>query len=115
MTKPTNSNLSDLYILDFTGMISGAFCTKLLADLGANVLKIEPLEGEIMRNVAPIIDGKSSVFGSLNIGKKSITLDLKKSESVEICHNLLNKYDIVVENFSPGVMKRLGLDYESLI
>ena len=115
MTNPTKSNLSDLYILDFTGMISGAFCTKLLADLGANVLKIEPLGGEIMRNVAPIIDGKSSVFGSLNIGKKSITLDLKKSESVEICHNLLNKYDIVVENFSPGVMKRLGLDYESLI
>ncbi len=114
MTSLPKTNLSDLYILDFTGMISGAFCTKLLADLGANVLKVEPLGGEIMRNVAPMLNNKSSVFGSLNIGKKSITLDLKNPESIEICRKLINKYDIVIENFSPGVMKRLELDYESL-
>ena len=78
MSNKLKTNLSDLFILDFTGMISGAFCTKLLADLGANVLKIEPPGGEIMRSVAPLINNKSCVFGSLNIGKKSITLDLKK-------------------------------------
>ena len=78
MSNKPKTNLSDLFILDFTGMISGAFCTKLLADLGANVLKIEPPGGEIMRSVAPLMDNKSCVFGSLNIGKKSITLDLKK-------------------------------------
>ena len=113
LNKP-KANLSDLFILDFTGMISGAFCTKLLADLGANVLKIEPPGGEIMRNVAPMVDDKSCVFGALNIGKKSITLDLKTSESVDICLKLIKKYDIVIENFSPGVMQRLGLDYEAM-
>ena len=113
LNKP-KANLSDLFILDFTGMISGAFCTKLLADLGANVLKIEPPGGEIMRNVAPLVDDKSCVFGSLNIGKKSITLDLKTDESVDICLKLIKKYDIVIENFSPGVMQRLGLDYEAM-
>ncbi len=113
LNKP-KANLSDLFILDFTGMISGAFCTKLLADLGANVLKIEPPGGEIMRNVAPLVDDKSCVFGSLNIGKKSITLDLKTDESVDICLKLIKKYDIVIENFSPGVMQRLGLDYETM-
>ena len=113
LDKP-KANLSDLFILDFTGMISGAFCTKLLADLGANVLKIEPPGGEIMRNVAPMVDDKSCVFGSLNIGKKSITLDLKTNESVDICLKLIKKYDIVIENFSPGVMQRLGLDYEAM-
>ena len=114
MSNKPKTNLSDLFILDFTGMISGAFCTKLLADLGANVLKIEPPGGEIMRSVAPLMDNKSCVFGSLNIGKKSITLDLKKKESVNICLKLAKKYDIIVENFSPGVMKRLGLDYEAI-
>ena len=58
MSSKPKTNLSDLFILDFTGMISGAFCTKLLADLGANVLKIEPPGGEIMRNVAPLMDNK---------------------------------------------------------
>ena len=67
-----------------------------------------------MRNVAPLMDNKSCVFGSLNIGKKSITLDLKKKESVNICLGLAKKYDIIVENFSPGVMRRLGLDYETI-
>lgn len=114
ISKKTEANLSDLFILDFTGMISGAFCTKLLADVGANVLKIEPPGGEIMRSVAPMLNDKSCVFGSLNIGKKSITLDLKKNESVDICLKLIKKYDIVIENFSPGVMQRLGLDYNAM-
>ena len=106
--------LDDVRVLDFSGMIAGAYCTRLLADLGADVLKIEPPEGELMRHVAPLRNGVSTVFSSLNSGKRCLALDLKQAPAVEICKRLLAHYDVVVENFSPGVMQRLGLDYPVL-
>ena len=106
--------LDDVRVLDFSAIIAGSYCTRLMADLGADVLKIEPPGGELMRQVAPMRGDTSTVFSSLNSGKRSLTLDLKHPQAVAVCKRLVEHYDVVVENFSPGVMRRLGLDYETL-
>jgi CoA:oxalate CoA-transferase len=106
--------LNGVKILDFTAVIAGSYCTRLMADLGADVLKVEPPSGEIMRNIAPMRNNVSTVFSSLNAGKKCMVLDLKKPESIKICLQLIQNYDVIVENFSPGVMDKLGLGYEAL-
>ena len=106
--------LDGLRVLDFTTTIAGPHCTRLLADLGAEVIKIEPAEGDMMRTRQPLRNGASTSFGQLNAGKKSIVLDLKAPQAVEAVHRLLATADAVVENFRPGVMRRFGLDYEAL-
>lgn len=103
-----------LRVLDFTTTIAGPHCTRLLADLGADVVKIESPGGELMRTRPPLRDGVSSYFGQLNAGKKSLVLDLKQPDAIAIVKRLVARADLVVENFRPGVMARLGLDYESL-
>ncbi|MGA8902515.1 CaiB/BaiF CoA transferase family protein [Bradyrhizobium sp.] len=103
-----------LRVLDFSTTIAGPHCTRMLADLGAEVIKIEPAEGETMRIRPPVRNGFSSAFGALNAGKKSIVLDLKSPETVEIIRHVVKDVDILVENFRPGVMRRLKLDYPSL-
>jgi crotonobetainyl-CoA:carnitine CoA-transferase CaiB-like acyl-CoA transferase len=109
-----NKPLDGITVLDFSIIMSGPLCTRMLADAGATVIKIEPLSGDTLRNAPPFIDNVSAYYGSLNCGKKSIVLDLKNPKEVEIVRNLAASADIIVENFKPGVMKRLGLDYESL-
>jgi len=104
----------DIRVLDFTAIIAGAYCTRMLADLGADVLKVEPPGGELMRHIGPMRGEHSTVFGALNSGKRSLKLDLKQPQAADICRRLVANYDVVVENFSPGVMRRLGLDYDSL-
>jgi len=106
--------LDGLRVLDFTTTIAGPHCTRLLADLGAEVIKIEPAEGDMMRTRPPLRNGASTSFGQLNAGKKGIVLDLKAPQAVEAVHRLLATADAVVENFRPGVMRRFGLDYEAL-
>jgi CoA:oxalate CoA-transferase len=106
--------LSGLTVLDFTTTIAGPHCTRLLADLGAEVVKIEPPEGDMMRSRMPLRNGASTSFGQLNAGKKSVVLDLKSAKAVEAVHRLAERADVVVENFRPGVMRRLGLDYAAL-
>ncbi|MBK6658736.1 MAG: CoA transferase [Proteobacteria bacterium] len=101
----------NIRVLDFTAIIAGAYCTRMLADLGADVLKIEPPGGELMRHIGPMRGEYSTVFAALNSGKRSLKLDLKQASAVELCKRLVTNYDVVVENFSPGVMQRLGLDY----
>jgi len=101
-------------VLDFTTTIAGPHCARLLADLGADVVKIEGPEGDLMRTRPPLRDGVSSYFGQLNAGKRSVVLDLKRAAAVDVVKRLVERADLVVENFRPGVMKRLGLDYESL-
>ncbi len=95
-------------------MIAGAFCTRQLADLGAEIIKCEPLAGDYVRVPEPLRDGKSTYFGHLNCGKKSLCLDLKAPEAIGLIEELVAISDIVVENFRPGAMKRLGLDYAAL-
>lgn len=106
--------LDGVHVLDFTAVISGPYCTRMMADLGADVIKIEPPGGEFSRHMAPFRDGVSAFYSQLNCGKKSIVLDLKHPAAVQIVKSLLPTYDVVVENFSPGVMSRLGLGYDAL-
>jgi crotonobetainyl-CoA:carnitine CoA-transferase CaiB-like acyl-CoA transferase len=106
--------LDDLRVLDFTTTIAGPHCTRLLADLGAEVIKIEAPEGDMMRTRPPLRNGASTSFGQLNAGKKSIVLDLKTAQAVEAVHRLVATADVLVENFRPGVMQRFGLDYAAL-
>lgn len=106
--------LAGMRVVDFTSMIAGPYCTRLLADCGAEVLKVEEPHGDHMRSRPPLRDGHSTYFGHLNAGKKSVALDLKTAEGREAAQDLVTASDVVVENFRPGVMKRLGLDYAAL-
>ena len=103
-----------LRVLDFSTTIAGPHCTRMLADMWAEVIKVESAEGETMRTRPPVRDGFSAVFGQLNAGKKSLVLDLKSPEAVEVVRRLVASTDILVENFRPGVMRRLKLDYDGL-
>jgi crotonobetainyl-CoA:carnitine CoA-transferase CaiB-like acyl-CoA transferase len=103
-----------LRVLDFSTTIAGPHCTRMLADLGAEVIKIETVEGETMRTRPPLRDNCSTAFGQLNVGKKSLVLDLKSPGGIEVVLRLVATADILVENFRPGVMRRLKLDYASL-
>ena len=103
-----------LRVLDFSTTIAGPHCARMLADMGAEVIKIETAEGETMRTRPPVRNGCSTAFGQLNIGKKSLVLDLKSPEGMEAVRRLVVRTDVLVENFRPGVMRRLKLDYAAL-
>src|SRR5712671_43589 len=103
-----------LRVLDFSTTIAGPHCTRMLSDMGADVIKIESAEGETMRTRPPVRDNCSAVFGAYNVGKKSVVLDLKSGKGVEAIKRLVAKVDVLVENFRPGVMRRLKLDHETL-
>ncbi|MEE8414314.1 MAG: CaiB/BaiF CoA-transferase family protein [Dehalococcoidales bacterium] len=105
--------LTGIRILDLSWILSGPFATMVLSDLGAEVIKLErPKTGDLARGNGPFIEGESSYFMSLNRGKKSLTMDLQTPQGKQVFLNLLKKVDVLVENFVPGTMKRLGLDYE---
>lgn len=100
-----------LRVLDFTTTIAGPHCARLLADLGADVIKVESGEGDMMRTRLPLRKGASTSFGQLNAGKRSIVLDLKSKAAQKAVLRLVEQADVLVENFRPGVMQRFGLDY----
>ncbi|MES2986383.1 MAG: CoA transferase [Pseudomonadota bacterium] len=106
--------LDAIRVLDFTNMLSGPYCTRLLADLGAEVLKIEPPGGDHNRGRRPLRNGHSSFFGHLNSGKKSVVLNLKTEVDRDAAVALAAGCDVVVENWRPGVAERLGVDYLAL-
>lgn len=108
------TSLEGIRVLDFTRLFPGPLCTLMLADLGADVIKVEPPEGEPARYYPPYHSGSGTTFLQLNRGKRSLTLDLKKPEAVEIIHRLLKNSDVLVESYRPGVMKRFGLDYDAI-
>ena len=103
-----------LRVLDFTTTIAGPHCTRLLADLGAEVVKIEAPEGDMMRSRPPLRQGASANFGQLNAGKHSVVLDLKDKRAVDAARRLAASVDVLVENYRPGVTRRLGIDYASI-
>lgn len=114
MTMPKRA-LDGLLVIDFTTMVAGPACARALADCGAEVVKIEtPDGGDLMRGVPPHHRGVSLVFAQYNAGKKSVVIDLKSVEGKARARQLVERCDVLVENFRPGVMKRLGLDYESV-
>ena len=106
--------LSGISVLDLTNVLSGPFATLILADLGANVIKVEKPLGDDSRNYGPFINNESSYFISLNRGKKSIVLDLKTKKDKKIFDKLLSKVDILVDNFKPGILEKLGYSWNSL-
>src|ERR1700754_2825791 len=100
----TTRSFQGLRVLDFSTTIAGPHCTRMLADMGAEVVKVESVEGETMRTRPPVRNNSSSVFGQLNAGKKSLVLDLKSLKAIEVIRKLVANADILVENFRPGVM-----------
>jgi crotonobetainyl-CoA:carnitine CoA-transferase CaiB-like acyl-CoA transferase len=114
MTKPS-APLDGLTVLDFSHALAGPYCTMLMAAYGAKVIKVEGPEGDIGRTWGPPFNGTdASYFVGLNSGKQSLAIDLKTPEGLEVCRKLAAQADILVENFRPGTMNRLGLDYASL-
>ncbi len=120
MTQDTAERaLTGIRVLDFSIMLAGPYCTRLMADLGADVIKIEPPEGDDMRLRQPLradASGQrhSTYFGQLNAGKRSLALDLKRPEAIRTIKALVAQTDVLLENFRPGVMERLGLGAEAL-
>jgi crotonobetainyl-CoA:carnitine CoA-transferase CaiB-like acyl-CoA transferase len=109
------SLLSGITVLDFTRILAGPYCTMMLGDLGAEVVKIEPPRGDDSRYWGPpFVEGESAYFLAVNRNKKSLTLDLKTKDALDIVLRLVDGADVVIENFRPGTMERLGLGYESL-
>jgi crotonobetainyl-CoA:carnitine CoA-transferase CaiB-like acyl-CoA transferase len=107
--------LSGLRVADFSHVMAGPFCTHFLRMLGAEVVKVEPPSGDGFRNYGPFreYDGLSPAFIAANVGKKSVVLDLKSAAGLDVARRLIAQSDVVVENFRPGVMERLGLGYEA--
>ena len=113
--EPKDGALSGISVLDFSRAMSGPFCTMLLGDLGADVIKVEPEKGDDTRLWAPPeVKGMSTYFMSANRNKRSVALDLRKEGCAEVLARLAEKADVVVENFRPGVARKLGVDYETL-
>lgn len=106
--------LDGVRVLDFTSVMAGPFATRMLADLGAQVIKIESLEGDQVRARPPKRDGFSAYFGNLNAGKQSIACNLKSPDIRALIEDLVRNCDVLVENFRPGVMQRFQLDYATL-
>ena len=106
--------LSGIRILDLSRVLAGPYCTALLADLGAEILKLEPPAGDDYRHIGPFRDGESALFTLNNRGKKSLVLDLKAPGDLALAQEIAARVDVVVENFRPGVAARLGLGYENL-
>ena len=107
--------LDGVKVLDFTLLMAGPYCTLMLADMGADVTKVESFpEGDGARRLAPMVNGESYCFAVLNRNKKSLALDLKQPEGKDIFMRMAAEADILVENYRPGVMKKLGIDYESI-
>ena len=101
-------------MLDFTRVLSGPHATRMLSDLGAEVIKVEPPMGDMTRFAMPRVNSLSSYFIQQNVGKKNISLDMTKPQAVELLKKLVSHCDVVIENFRPGVMRKMGLDYETL-
>jgi crotonobetainyl-CoA:carnitine CoA-transferase CaiB-like acyl-CoA transferase len=111
MTGP----LDGVRILDLTRLLPGNYCTLLLADLGADVIKVEePGRGDYIRWMAPMVGGEGALHRALNRGKRSITINLKRPEGVELLKRLAAETDVVVESYRPGVTQRLGIGYDAL-
>lgn len=107
--------LQGLKVLDFSTLLPGPYATMLLADLGAEVVRVEsPDRDDLVRTMPPQLSGQSAAFRYLNRGKRSIALDLKRPEAIDLIKQMLADYDILIEQFRPGVMQRLGLDYATL-
>ena len=107
--------LQDIVVLDLTRVLAGPYCTMMLADFGANVIKIEiPVKGDDTRGMGPFVNNSSLYYANVNRNKKSVTLNLKDPKGKELFLAMVKKADVVVENYRPGVMDKLGVGYDVL-
>jgi len=106
--------LDGVRVLDFTRVLSGPHATRMLCDLGADVIKVEQPSGDLTRFSSPRINSNATYFIQQNVGKRNISLDLSNPEAVALVIKLVEKCDVIIENFRPGVMKRMGLDQTTL-
>src|SRR3954471_24263349 len=106
--------LSDLRVLDLSRVLAGPYVGRMLADLGAEVVKVEPPEGDVTRNWGRVVAGLSGYYTQQNVGKQGICIDLRKDGASQLVRSLASRADIFVENFRPGVLKQYGLSYEEL-
>ena len=107
--------LEGITVVDLSRVVSGPLCGRVLADLGARVVKVEPPDGDNTRRVPPMVEGISPYFAQMNAGKQNICLDLKAPGAAEVVARLADRADVLLENFRPGVMERLGLSAEALL
>lgn len=115
MTQSTKGPLSGIVVIDLSRILAGPYCTLLMAEMGARVIKVEPPKGgDDARAYGPFVNGKSTYFASVNRGKESIALDLKAAADRAVFEKLLAKADVVVENFRPGTMEKLGYGWDEL-
>src|SRR6185503_4478489 len=108
--------LDDLFVVDLSRILSGPVCTMLMGDMGADVVKVEPppLGDDSRQWGPPFVGGISTYFHSINRNKKSLGLDLKTSDGREILWKLIERADVVIENFRPGVLDKLGFGYRAV-
>ena len=106
--------LEGFKVVDFTHVVAGPHATKIMAEHGAEVIKIEPLKGELARTLPMQRDGRSAYFIQHNLGKKNMAVNIATKEGQEICYELIKDADVVIENFSPGVMKQHNMDWDTL-
>ena len=106
--------LSGIQVVDCTRVLSGPICSRMLSDMGADVVKIEAPEADILRSTPPIVGGFGSMFAQYNVGKRDLSIDLKREGGPDLLAELIAAADVLVENFRPGVLSRLGLDPERL-
>jgi CoA:oxalate CoA-transferase len=104
--------LDGLTVLDFTRVLAGPFCTMILSDLGARVIKVEPPGGDEARHIGPMVNESSVYFASINRGKEGIALNLKHRAGLELARRLVRTADVLTENFRPGTLERIGLGYQ---
>jgi crotonobetainyl-CoA:carnitine CoA-transferase CaiB-like acyl-CoA transferase len=114
MNPGTSQALEGINVLDITQVMAGPFCAMQLCDMGANVIKVEPPEGDSTRRMSGAVDTDSPSFNAVNRGKRGIVLDLKRPEACDAFRRLVRHADILIENYRPGVMRGFGLDYEAL-
>ncbi|MGR9090673.1 MAG: CaiB/BaiF CoA transferase family protein [Gammaproteobacteria bacterium] len=115
MSVPQEHILTGLKVLDFTRAVAGPTCTRMLAEMGADVIKIEAApDGDLVRSVSKFTDERSLYYIQQNLNKKSVCLDLRDPRALEMIRELVPHVDVVVQNFKPGVMASMGLDYDSL-
>jgi len=112
--SPTDRALEGVRVLDVTQVMAGPFCAMQLADLGADVIKVEPPGGDSTRRMAGAVGSESAAFNAVNRGKRGIVVNLKSPSGRDACVKLARRSDILIENYRPGVMRSLGLDYETL-
>jgi len=112
--QPGTLALDNMLVLDLTQHLSGPYCTMMLGDLGADGVKIEKPAGDDQRRLPPFINGESSPFMMINRNKRSLAMDLKSEAGKQLFLRLAEQADVIIENFRPGIVRSLGIDYETV-